>query len=183
MKEEFTEELVRRARDGDMAAKEKLCQQFKDSIYRMAHTPYKTLDAEDVAQELWLCFFEELAKYDFKAGVPFSAYIRTRLKWRAVGCCRIHEKKLSAERTADGIPDSRGNDGMNDMNEEDLHEFISRFPLTEMQKTMLEKRLSGMTWEEIAAERKVSRCGIYGYMRRIRKIFMASRDFKEIFAA
>lgn len=39
-----------------------------------------------------------------------------------------------------------------------------------------------MTWEEIAAERKVSRCGIYGYMRRIRKIFMASRDFKEIFA-
>ena len=78
---------------------------------------------------------------------------------------------------------SRGNDGMNDMNEEDLHEFISRFPLTEMQKTMLEKRLSGMTWEEIAAERKVSRCGIYGYMRRIRKIFMASRDFKEIFAA
>ena len=66
MKEEFTEELVRRARDGDMAAKEKLCQQFKDSIYRMAHTTYKTLDAEDVAQELWLCFFEELAKYDFK---------------------------------------------------------------------------------------------------------------------
>lgn len=46
---------------------------------------------------------------------------------------------------------------MNDMNEEDLHEFISRFPLTEMQKTMLEKRLSGMTWEEIAAGRDSGR--------------------------
>ena len=40
MKEEFTEELVRRAKDGDMAAKGKLCKQFKDSIYRMARTTF-----------------------------------------------------------------------------------------------------------------------------------------------
>ncbi|WP_446805943.1 hypothetical protein [Dialister sp.] len=40
MKEEFTEELVRRARDGDMVAKGKLCQQFKDSIYRMARMTF-----------------------------------------------------------------------------------------------------------------------------------------------
>lgn len=183
MKEDFVEELVRRAKDGDMAAKEQLCNQFKESIYKMARTTYKTLDAEDVAQELWLCFFEDLARYEFKSGVPFSAYIRTRLKWCAVRCCRLHEKKLSAERTAEGVPDSRGIDRMNDLNDEELHGFICRLPLTEMQKTMLKKRLSGMTWEEIAAERKVSRCGIYGYMRRIRKICMASEDFKEIFAA
>lgn len=182
MKEDFIEELVRRAREGDMAAKETLCEQFKESIHKMAHTTYKTLDAEDVAQELWLCFFEDLAQYDFKAGVPFSAYIRTRLKWRAVKCCRAHEKKLSSERAADGVLDSRGIDDMNDMDEKELHDFINRFPLTEMQKVLLRKRLSGMTWEEIAAERKVSRCGIYGYMRRIRKIFLASREFKEIFA-
>lgn len=79
--------------------------------------------------------------------------------------------------------DGRGDDDIPMMNEKDIHEFIKRFPLTETQKVLLQKRISGMTWEEIAVERKVSRCGIYGYMRRIRKIFLASREFKEIFAA
>lgn len=183
MKEEFIEELVRRAREGDMAAKETLCRQFEKYIYKLAHTSYKTLDFEDVAQELWLCFFEDLAQYDFKAGVPFSIYIRRRLKWRVADCCRAHDRKLSFEKSAEENPDSRGDDDIPMMNEKDIHEFIKRFPLTETQRVLLQKRISGMTWEEIAAERKVSRCGIYGYMRRIRKIFLASWEFKEIFAA
>lgn len=183
MKEEFIEELACRAREGDMAAKETLCRQFEKYIYKLAHTSYKTLDFEDVAQELWLCFFEEMMKYDFKAGVPFSIYIRRRLKWRLADCCRAHEKKLSLEKSTEEILDGRGDDDIPMMNEKDIHEFIKRIPLTETQRVLLQKRISGMTWEEIAAERKVSRCGIYGYMRRIRKIFLASWEFKEIFAA
>lgn len=62
MKEEFTEELVRRAKDGDMAAKGKLCQQFKDSIYRMAHTTYKTLDAAGNEISLAACSWEHLRR-------------------------------------------------------------------------------------------------------------------------
>ena len=89
--------MVRRAKDGDMAAKEELCSAFEKYIFKLGHTAYKTLDFEDVAQELWLCFFEDLARYEFKSGVPFSAYIRARLKWCAVRCCQRHEKKLSAE--------------------------------------------------------------------------------------
>ena len=177
------QELVCRAQKGDMAAKESICCFFKNYIFKLAHTAYKTLDFEDTAQDLWLCLLEELMKYDTKRGVPFPSYIMRRLKWRLIECCRCHEKKLAREKKAAGNVQGIQDEMQPVLQEQDLYQMFDRCPLTELQRNLLEMRMSGMTWSEIARERNVSRCGIYAHVRRIRKVFLSSEEFIETFAA
>ena len=62
---ENLENTIRMAQQGNPAAKEALMVEFTSMVKKWAWTPNVLVSEEDMEQDLWRYFFEDLMRFDF----------------------------------------------------------------------------------------------------------------------
>ena len=149
------DELIRRAREGDLDAFCRLARGYERRIYSLAlHFCRSPADAEDLSQEVWLKAFRSLASFRGESG--FYTWLR-----RITVNTFLNHRRAS-QTTAGGEKTSVRLDGLEDMAaggaEEEFHRpllvgrvMVALGELSEQQRLMfLLKHREGMTYREIA---------------------------------
>lgn len=100
-------DLVRRAQGGDREAVDALVNQYEKLVLLEARRCVRrirgtrawdpALEVADVQQEAWACFLELIRTYNPARGVPFTAYIAVKLRWRLANFVR-RQRKAGQER-------------------------------------------------------------------------------------
>ena len=105
-----------------------------------------------------------------------------RLKWKHLNACR--EKEGEQGRTVpvkeDMVPDPRPSASMT---EEEVKGALGRCPMTEQQRSLLDQRMAGKSWQTIAEENHLPRSTLYYHVGRIRKCLAGNQEFRETFMA
>lgn len=166
----------------DASAREEICRHFRKYIHHLSHARYECWDREDKEQDLWVCFLECLFSYDETKGVHFVHYIMKRLKWKHLNACR--EKEGDMGRTVpveeERVPDPRLAGAMT---EEEVKGTLARCPMSNQQRTYLDQRLEGKSWQAIAKENHLPRSTLYYQVKRIRQCLVETPEFRETFFA
>lgn len=91
------EALVRRARDGDYAAFERLFERHRDLVYRFAYNMAgRRDDAEDLVQEAFVRAYQNLARYRDEA--KFTTWLLRIVSNLATDQGRMHNRRTALEK-------------------------------------------------------------------------------------
>ena len=81
-------DLLKEAGSGNKQAAEELLLRFKPLILSTIKRHYTGTDWEDMLQSATLSFLEGIKEYDAEKGIPFPAYIKTKLNFDIYNICR-----------------------------------------------------------------------------------------------
>ena len=85
-------ELVRKAKKGDSTASAELLSRMKPLLLATIRRHNIRHSREDLLQEASLSLLEGIQAYDEKTGIPFPAYIKTKLNFDIYNICRKERK-------------------------------------------------------------------------------------------
>lgn len=88
-------ELVQQARAGSREASEELLARFKPLMIATIKRHHTGSDWEDLLQAAALSILEGIQAYDAQKGIPFPAYIKTKLNFDIYNLCRKNRNILS----------------------------------------------------------------------------------------
>jgi RNA polymerase sigma factor (sigma-70 family) len=88
-------DLVRKAKAGSREASEQLLSRFKPLIYATIKRHHNGPNWEDVLQSAALCLLEGIHAFDEQKGIPFPAYIKTKLNYDIYNLCRKERSIVS----------------------------------------------------------------------------------------
>jgi len=155
--------LVRAARDGDRAARERLFRLYADFLQarlrqQMGGRLGRTASLSDLVQESYVRALEALRVLPDDAGLPdFEGVLFQHARWSVLSQARSSrgfEGESAAGLSADGRPDPAGDpsEGLVTRNDqlERLHELIDSLPVE--QAEVVRRRLAGKTFGAIASE-------------------------------
>ncbi len=91
------EELLIEAKAGSQAAAEVILNRFKPLMLRTIQRHHTGSDWEDLLQSASLSVLEGIKKYDAEKGIPFPAYIKTKLNFDIYNLCRKNRSILSCQ--------------------------------------------------------------------------------------
>lgn len=91
--------LVQQAKSGSKEASEELLARFKPLIYATVKRHYTGSDWEDPMQSAALSILEGIQAYDPGTGIPFPAYIKTKLNFDIYNLCRKERNIVSKSLT------------------------------------------------------------------------------------
>ena len=98
--------LLEDAKTGNQPAQQELLDRLKPLLYATVKRYAWGLDKEEMLQEASLCVLEGIQDYDQSKGIPFLAYIKTKLKFHVYNQSRkqrvIYSLNSSANRSDDG---------------------------------------------------------------------------------
>lgn len=168
----------------DASARELICRHFKKYIHHLSCGKYENWSREDAEQDLWVCFLECLLSFDPSKGIHFTKYVMKRLKWSRLNMTRdreVEKKKFISTGGIDPeVPDDHAAIELS-LTAKEIEAIISSCPLTSAQRKLLDQRMEGKAWREIAEANHTSFSGIYRHARNIRHAFVRNYNFQETF--
>jgi RNA polymerase sigma factor (sigma-70 family) len=87
--------LVQQAKAGSSEAAEQLLSRFKPLIYATIKRHHTGSEWEDMLQSAALFLLEGIKDYDAQTGIPFLAYIKTKLNFDIYNLCRRQRNIMS----------------------------------------------------------------------------------------
>lgn len=78
------------------------------------------------------------------------------------------------------VPDLRPAEAMT---EEEVKGTLDRCPMSQRQRSFLDQRLEGKSWQAIAKENDLPRSTLYYQVKRIRECLLGTPEFRETFFA
>ena len=182
---QYLDKLAMKAKT-DAAAREEICRHFKKYIHHLSYGRYENWSREDEEQDLWVCFLECLFSYEEKKEIHFLCYVMKHLKWTHLNGCRKWETEMErravGETKEEEIPDLRAAHEIT-LSWEEMADTLARCPMTEKQRTLLEERMKGKSWQDIAEEKRLTRCAVYYHVRQMRALLLGTPEFRETFFA
>ncbi|GAB4220086.1 MAG: sigma-70 family RNA polymerase sigma factor [Acidobacteriota bacterium] len=159
---ETDSELVRRTLDGDQLAFEQLVRRYERFVFNVAYHYLGAFDqVDDVAQEVFLKVYDNLAQYD--TGRPFKTWVGRIAANRCIDELRRRKRqrvKLIADLGDDELAETRRMlervEGGNPLTEEDarralrvLHQALESVPDGEREAYIL-REVEGLEYDEVA---------------------------------
>ena len=163
--------LVRRAKNGDVAARRLLAERMQLRLERMAmyYASRSGEEFEDLVGEAWLTLFQALAEVDFRIGTP-AQYLLKRARWRILDVIKSNRRRRHAPLVdmEEWIksPHNAASDGLSGAACARIEDR-----LTEVQQTILRDLMEGYTWREVGARRGFSSANVAYHIKRIRETY------------
>ncbi len=159
-------ELVQRAGNGDMQARDELIRQLMPRIERIArrYAWIDGVDQDDLKQEACIGVIEGLDRVDTRIGTP-SEFLMKLARWRLLDCLKkiLRQKR---EMLQEVEPESTELESGPDF------EFdLLAGKLTGQQRVILQYLVQGYTWREIGAELGFTAANVSHHLKKIRKVY------------
>jgi len=155
--------LIRRAVAGDREAFGELYRRHRDLVHRVLNRLLRDFpaDVDDVASQVFMTALEQMPSYQDR-GRPFASWLRTLIRFRAMGHRSWRRSRREEEMTA---PDSPGGDLMATRGLSPENEAILRLELRRLLRSLPARRRlalvlrdwAGWSYEEVARALNTSR--------------------------
>lgn len=174
-------DLVRRAQNGDVAAREEVCRRFAPLVYRAAGAARLALTREDAVQEAWLALLQAVADWDPAAGVPFAGYARARVQYALWNGHKRVVRRLTREHSLEApggedlvladilpAPDDPAEEAQRFLEVQAVRQALHRLPARQ-RAALLATAVQGLTLVETARRLGISNQAVHRLCQRARR--------------
>lgn len=105
-----TNAIVQLAQTGDKASLNQLCKQYEGLIHKYAHVCAIQCESTDMESMLWELFIRAVKEYDLNGDIPFSGFVKSRIKYGQYNAFKKLRKQWQRETFIMNTP-TDGEDG------------------------------------------------------------------------
>ena len=151
-----TEELVRRAKDGDQAAFLELVRRYEPLVKRIILQCGAGEEQDDLRQESMIALYAAVVSYKSEQGVTFGAYAKACMRNRILNITRKQKKEKQIEEAI--LPDEEADPARTLITKDAYRMLLSpaAFGLTELERQVLQLYLADMSYGQIAASLQIT---------------------------
>lgn len=174
------ETLAVMAQNGDEDALERLLERYKPLVRKLAQRYFiRGADRDDVIQEAMIGLFKAVHSFNRDQGYPFAALAKKSCEMSIIDAVRRADTQKNSflndslsldeyQLTNDQLMDEQGSEAEQGLNEESVVEEWRKL-LSKREFQILQKRLQGRSYKEIAEELQITTKSVDNALQRIRR--------------